>query len=172
MLRGLRFGALDIEDILQETYSRILSTSSVENIRYPKQYALATAKAVVISHLRRQRVVPIISCENLDFLDIPDPEVNAEVRLEFQEEVLAVTSALAKLPRKCREVVILRRVEGLSQRDVAGRLRISEKSVERYMAVGAERLVKLFGRGGKTQTHASHGRKKVRTGNGDLKLRD
>ena len=155
-LRAIPVYDLDVEDIIQETYSRMLSVPSLESIRYPKQYALLTARAVIVDHMRQSRVVSIVSSDQFESLEIAEPSANAEQRLEIRDEVLEVTTALAKLPKLCREILILRRVEGVSQKDTARRLAISEKTVEKYMTTGIRRLVKLFGRGGKTRSRPSY----------------
>jgi RNA polymerase sigma-70 factor (ECF subfamily) len=49
----------------------------------------------------------------------------------------------------------LRRVEGLPQKEVARRLSISEKTVEKHMANGVRMLIKMFGRGGKPRANTS-----------------
>mgnify|MGYP003340986255 CR=1 FL=1 len=67
-LRGVRVYNLDIEDVIQETYTRMLSVASLESIRHPRQYAIRTAKTIIIDHLRHSRVVSIASAgrsENL-----------------------------------------------------------------------------------------------------------
>jgi len=157
-LNTLHIYDLDIEDILQEMYARILSVPSLESIRYPKQYAVQTAKAIVIDHIRHKKVISITSSGSLETFDSPILDANTEERLEFQGEILAVADALAHLPTKCRETLILRRMEGLSQKEVAQRLNISEKTVEKHMANGVRQLIKLFGRGGKSRAHPSSNR--------------
>jgi RNA polymerase sigma-70 factor (ECF subfamily) len=154
-LRGTRVYNLDIEDVIQETYTRMLSVPSLESIQHPRQYAIRTAKAIVIDHIRHSRVVSIASAGRSETLDVPEREASAEERLEFQEEVAAVEHALAELPEKCRMTLLLRRVEGLSQKEVARHLGISEKMVERHMTDSIKYLIKLFGRGGKTRAHTS-----------------
>ena len=152
---------LDIEDVIQETYTRILSVPSPESIRYPKQYALQTAKAVIIDHVRHSHVISITSSGSLETLDVSLPEASCEERLEFQGEIVAVADALAQLSKLCRETLILRRIEGLSQREVAQRLGISESMVEKYMVQGVRQLIRIFGRGGKSRAHPSSSRVEV-----------
>ena len=147
---------LDIEDVIQEMYARLLSLPSLDAIQYPRQYAIQTAKAIVIDHVRHTRVISITSSESLETLNIPMPEANTEERLEFQGEIQAVADALAQLPPMCRETLILRRMEGLSQKEVAQRLKISEKTVEKHMANGVRLLIRIFGRGGKSRAYTSH----------------
>lgn len=155
-LKDIGIYGLDIEDVIQEAYTRILSMPALESIRYPKQYAVQTARAIVIDHVRHSRVVSIAYSGNLETLALPVGEANAEERLEFQAEVAAVADALAQLPAKCRETLIMRRIEGLSQKEVAKRLNVSEKSIERYMTDAIRQLIKLFGRGGKVRAQTSH----------------
>jgi len=157
LLRRTRIHDLDIEDIIQETYTRILSQPSLEAIAYPKQYALMTAKMIVIDHLRRSRVISFAAAGSAELFDVVEPCANAEERLQYQEQVIAVADALSKLPKLRRQIVVMRRIEGLSQKDVASRLGISEKTVEKHMAEAVRLLVKLFGRGGKSQSNTSHG---------------
>ena len=163
---------LDIEDVIQETYAKFLTLPSLEAIRYPKQYALLTARGIVIDHLRHSRVVSITTTGNLELLDVAEPHANGEERIEFQQEILAVGAALKQLPAMCRETLILRRVEGLSQREVASRLKISEKTVEKHMANGVRLLIKIFGRGGKTRANTSTTQEMAVTEHGVDKSRD
>jgi RNA polymerase sigma factor (sigma-70 family) len=154
-LRDMCLYDLDLEDVIQEMYAKFLTLPSLESIRFPRQYALLTARAIVIDHVRHSRVVSITSTGNLELLEIPEPEPNGEERIEFQQEIRAITAALEELPKVCRETLILRRVEGLSQREVAQRLKISEKTVEKHMATGVRLLIKVFGRGGKPRANTS-----------------
>ena len=157
-LRDVRLPGLDIDDIIQETYARILAVPSLEAIRFPRQYAVQTARSVIIDHMRHSRVVPITSTGNLEQLNIAVPEATTEERLEFQGEIQEVAEALAQLPVACRETLILRRIEGLSQKETARRLKVSEKAVEKYMGRGLWMLAEVFGRGGKTRVRTSTSR--------------
>jgi RNA polymerase sigma-70 factor (ECF subfamily) len=156
VLRDLCVYDLDPEDILQEVYTRILSQPSLEAIHNPKQYALQIAKSLVVDHIRHMRVVSITFSGNMETLSVPSPESTAEERLLKQEEFNAVAGVVEKLPARCREVLLLRRIEGLSQREVAKRLGISEKAVEKHMSKGIQLLVKWFGRGGKPRGKTSN----------------
>lgn len=154
-LRRMFIHGMEVDDVIQEMYARIVSQPSLEAIKYPRQYAFQTATAIMIDHLRRSRVISISAAGNLDQLDISAPEATPEQQLEFREEIAAVAQLLALLPERTREVLILRRVEGLSQQETAQRLGISIKTVEKHMSQGVAALMALFGRGGKTVPHPS-----------------
>jgi RNA polymerase sigma-70 factor (ECF subfamily) len=146
---------LEVDDVIQEMYARIVSQPSLEAIKYPRQYAFQTATAIVIDHLRRSRVISINAAGSLDQLEISAPEASPEQQLEFREEIAAVAQLLALLPERTREVLIMRRVEGLSQQETADKLGISVKTVEKHMAQGVAALMALFGRGGKSSPQPS-----------------
>jgi RNA polymerase sigma factor (sigma-70 family) len=155
-LSRLYINDLDIDDIIQEMYTRILAVAALDAIRYPRQYAIQTAKSIIIDHIRRSRVVTISLSGNLDQLDIPDPEPSVEKHLEFLDEIQGVAHALAQLPKRPRETLILRRVEKLSRKETARRLNISERTVEDHMTRALCMLMDVFGRGGgKSKAHSS-----------------
>ena len=154
-LRRMNVHGLDIDDVIQEVYARIVSQPSLEAIKSPVQYAMRTATGIVIDHIRHARVIPINAVENLDHLEIGAPGASAEQQMEFREEIAAVAQFLAQLPNRTREVLILRRIEGLSQRQTSERLGISVKTVEKHMAQGVGALMALFGRGGKSARRPS-----------------
>ena len=154
-LKRVYVHGLEIDDIIQETYARIVSLPSLDSIRQPRQYAIQTATSIIIDHVRHSRVISINSTGNLDQLELATPEPNPEEQLEFRQEIAEIAKALATLPEKCRETLILRRIEGLSQQETAQRLGISVKTVEKHMARGVLVLMELFGRGGKSRTHSS-----------------
>jgi RNA polymerase sigma factor (sigma-70 family) len=154
-LCGRRVAGLDVDDIIQETYSRLLLADSVDHIRNPRAYAFQTAASVMIDHMRRMKVVPITSVANLEELqaacDLPSPERQVIDR----QELYRLARAIAGLPEKVREVFRLRRIEGLSQREVAQRIGISENTVEKHMSRGLLLLLQAFRDGGNGMPESS-----------------
>jgi RNA polymerase sigma factor (sigma-70 family) len=67
-------------------------------------------------------------------------ELTPERHASGRAELRLLQVALDALPPRCREVVEMRKVEGLSQRDVAARLGITEDTVERQVANGMRAL--------------------------------
>jgi RNA polymerase sigma factor (sigma-70 family) len=67
--------------------------------------------------------------------------IAADQQLIVQEEFALFRRAFEQLPARCREVITLRKIEGLSQRETAARMKISEDTVERQMLIGMRRLV-------------------------------
>ena len=155
-LRGRKVFDLEVDDVVQETYARLAALDSVEEIREPKRYMFQTAYSMIAQHLRRSRVVSISTMGDLDTLGFASPEASAEQQLIHKNELRDLAVALASLPEPCRTAFTLRRVNGLSQRETAEMLGISEKTVEKYMTKSIRFLMDTFGRGGKSANRASN----------------
>ncbi len=133
-LRRRRVDGLEVDDIVQETYAVLAALRSVDHILSPRTYAFQTARSVILRTLRRAKVAridPVGDIEKLDrAVDLPSPEHQVSTRMELRR----VADLIATLPVKCREAFTLRRLEGLSQRDVARRMGISESTVEKHIS--------------------------------------
>jgi RNA polymerase sigma-70 factor (ECF subfamily) len=99
--------------------------------------------------LRRERVVSIEAVADIDALNLSVDEISAEQRVSARQELKLLALALDRLPPRCRKVMWLRRVEGLSQREVAERLGVSVKAVEQQVSKGS-RLLAQFVLAGET----------------------
>ena len=77
------------------------------------------------------------------------PSVPEIVGTKLDLEVL--TEAIQSLPDRCRQVLTLRKIYGLSQREIAERLGISEHTVEAQVANGMKRVAEFFRKRGITQ---------------------
>ena len=74
-----------------------------------------------------------------------------------RQELKRLTDAFDRLPDRCREVVWLRRVEELPQKEVAARLGIGEKTVEKQVAKGMRLIADYFHGGGMRNTRDGAG---------------
>jgi RNA polymerase sigma-70 factor (ECF subfamily) len=125
----------DFDEIIQEAYARLWATSP-ERIVNARAYFFVTARHVVGEILRRARVVSIETMADIDTLNVPDGDGGPERRLSGREELEQMRRALAKLSPKCRMAFELRKFEGLSQRQIAERMGISESTVEKHLIKG------------------------------------
>lgn len=148
-LRRRRLEGLEIDDVIQETYTRLIAADSVAHIRDAKTYTFQIAGSVVVDHLRRMKVVSIASVSDLDHLDMSSQEPSPERQVMDREELHRLAEVIARLPGRVRDVFTLRRVYGLSQREVAEKLDIAESTVEKHMARGFLLMLAELGHGGK-----------------------
>jgi RNA polymerase sigma factor (sigma-70 family) len=143
-LRSRRVAGLEIDDIVQETYARLIRARSVEGVRDVRTYTFQVAHSVVLSYVRRSRVVSFQALPDLESLGMASADPSPEQRTLDRDTLYHLHDAFSALPPRVREVLNLRRVEGLSQKEVARRLGISESTVEKHMSKGLYLLMRAL----------------------------
>lgn len=134
----------EVHDLRQEVYVRIYEAAMKTRPLQPKAFMFATARHLMTDRLRRRRVVSIDSVGDMEALNVLVDEISPERRMSARQELTHLNEAFDRLPDRCREVVWLRRVEELSQKEVAARLGIAEKTVEKRVAKGARLIADYF----------------------------
>jgi len=134
----------DIVDLRQEVYMRVYEAAAQERPRAPKSFLFATARNLMADRMRRSRVVSIEARADLESLHVLVDEMSPEHCASAQEDLRTLAWAFEQLPPRCREVVWLRRVENLSQREVAAQLGICEAVVEKQTAKAMRRFADAF----------------------------
>jgi RNA polymerase sigma factor (sigma-70 family) len=129
---------MDIEDLAQETYLRILRTRDLTDVRNPQAYLLRVAGHVLLEWREHQpRPEALVSLEDDDLLvDGSSPEVELEATLSQQR----LDEVLAALTPRMRAVLLLRLRDQRSCKDIAKDLDITVRQVRRYLVRGYERL--------------------------------
>jgi RNA polymerase sigma-70 factor (ECF subfamily) len=90
--------------------------------------------------VRRERIVSIQAGGENEYLNVLIDEISPEQRVGANQELARLARAFDRLSPKCREVMWLRRVKELSQKEVAARLALAEKTVEKHLRSGARLL--------------------------------
>lgn len=148
-------GAMDIDDVVQESYAILAGLESVDHIRNPRTYVFEVAKSVVLQALRRSSVVTIDALAEAEALQVPANEPSPEMIAADRQELGRLATLIGTLPPRCCEAFTLRKVHGLSQREVAERLGLSESTVEKHIIKALSILTSAIGRGGKRSIESS-----------------
>ena len=138
--------SVDLDDLAQEVYARVYAAAR-EKIPHPvKPFVFATARNLLIDRIRHEQVVPIEAVADLDALGVALDSPGAERMVMAQDELRRLRAALDRLPPRCREVIIMGRIEGLSGREISERLGIGASTVSEHLAHGMNALADiLFG---------------------------
>jgi RNA polymerase sigma factor (sigma-70 family) len=139
----------DVDELLQETYARLLVAHPVRGseVRSVRALALTIARNVALDWLRHRDVVPMDLVSDLASLDVLDEKAQVDEIVNSHQELALLAEVIAELPKRSRQVFTLRRVYGLSQREIAQRLGIREETVEQMLARAVRRCAEaLFAR--------------------------
>lgn len=144
--------ASDVVDLRQDIYERVLGGARNGLPQQTAAFVYTVARNHLINCAKRSRIVSFDLVADLD-----DARQNIEVfhpehQLQARDELKRACAGLDRLPTRCREVVRLRKVEGLSTRETANRLNIGVDTVEKQMTLGMRALVDfMLGGTGKVQ---------------------
>jgi len=148
-LRGYlrsRFPSLrDFDDFVQESYLRILKANAAGIIKSPKAFLFTTARNLALNHLRHVRHAPNVLGKT-DASDVLDESVGVSETVARAQEIQILNEAIQSLPERCRQVFTLRRIYGLSAKEVAARLGLSEKTVDAQCIIALRKCVQHFRR--------------------------
>jgi RNA polymerase sigma factor (sigma-70 family) len=134
-------GAVDADDVIQEAYCRIAGLACVDHIRNGAAYFRRTVHAVASDVVRRNRTTNVIPVTENQWSDVLDDEPRADRSVEASQELERVNGLLSTLSLTCRRVIELRRIDGLSQRETALKLGVSENVVENHIVRGLKRVL-------------------------------
>ena len=123
-------------------YVRVYEAARQVRPQAPKAFLFATARHLMADRVRRERIVSIRSSGDSEFLNVLADEISPEQRVSAHQELARLAQAFDRLPAKCREVVWLRRVKELSQKEVAHRLGLAEKTIEKHLSTAARLLAR------------------------------
>lgn len=144
-----RFPTLhDRDDLLQEAYARLMQAHATGPVACPRAFLFVTTRNIALNHLRHRRVERPDGSDGVDPLTIADERTGIPESLAQAEDFQVLIRAIQSLPERCRQIITLRKIYGLSQKEVAERLGISEHTVEAQGGIGLRKCVEFFRRAG------------------------
>lgn len=132
------------EDIVQEAFLRLWRKAGDWDVDGPAQLSTwlgrVAANLAVDARRRAARQAPLDAAG-----DVADAAPSVLAGLIGAERRTRLDAALARLPERQRQAVVLRHVEGYSNPDIAAMLGCGVEAVESLTARGKRRLAELLG---------------------------
>jgi len=136
----------ELDDIVQESFLRVLRARETVAIESPKAFLFATARNLALGLVRRNQVHGSGVLAETGSQDVLDEGVDVANAVAHAQELQLLTQAIQSLPTRCRQIITLRKIYGLSQREVAAQLGISEHTVEAQGTIGLRKITEFFSR--------------------------
>ena len=126
----------DIDDIVQETFVKTYEADLKQEIKYVRSYMLKTAKNLALNHVAKWDNKYKDSLEDFTQPPVQLTSIKTEDDYESKEQFLFFCRATDQLSGSVRKCFILKKVYGLSQKEIANYLDLSESTVEKHIAKG------------------------------------
>jgi RNA polymerase sigma-70 factor (ECF subfamily) len=143
-LVGLLPSQDDAREVLQETYLRLLRQRSFEHIRANARAYLFQIATNLARDLFRQRThrADIAREGALRDPDTTDWATWPDLELTGEQLVQIIVAALEELPGPMREAVLLYRFRDMTHHEIAARLQLSTRTIERYIRDGLAHIAR------------------------------
>lgn len=142
-----RLGRQEAEDVVQDTYLHLLQRGTAATLEHPRPYLFRIAANLAVDFARKAKVRLRYEAGGPEFVGNAETLSGLKTSATEVIELRLIEAALGELPGPCREAFLLGRVEELSHAEIAGRLGVSVRTIDRYVAKALAHLRKKFGRG-------------------------
>jgi RNA polymerase sigma-70 factor (ECF subfamily) len=134
----------EVDDVVQESFLKTFRAKAEGKLHSARGFLFTAAHNLALDIFRRrQRISPVERrLADAQALTIENPSP-AECSIHAQELEL-LTEAIESLPVRCRQVLKLRKIYGLSHREIGIQLGISERTVNVQVGIGLRRCAAHF----------------------------
>ena len=126
----------DIEDVVQETYLRAYSAERHKVIEHPRAFLFRVARNLALTALKRKSRQITDYIEDFELPLAIGSADTVESEVEARQNIGIYCEAVTALPEQCRRVFLLRKVHGLSHKEIAERMNLTNSSVEKHILKG------------------------------------
>jgi RNA polymerase sigma-70 factor (ECF subfamily) len=134
----------DIADLRQDIYVQVYESALKGLPESPRAFVFTVARHLLIRRMRREQIVPFEAVSDFDALgaaiETPGPENSVIAR----DELRRLQGAVDRLPPRAREAFVMQQVEGLSRREIASRMGVSEKTVKTHLRDAGRALANIL----------------------------
>jgi RNA polymerase sigma factor (sigma-70 family) len=141
----VRFPTLpDVDDLVQESFTRILRVRGKEPISSSRALLFTIARNLALDAVRRQKVINFepITEDTPSYVLLDETDIIETI--SKQQELELLTQVIQSLPSRCRRVFTLRTAYGMTLNEIAEQLGVSLSTVEKAMAQGTRLCAQYF----------------------------
>ncbi len=126
----------DIEDISQEAFLRAFEAEKKKRIDEPKAFLFRIAKNLVLSEFSKKSRKITDYIEDFEYSEILLEDDNLEANVMAQQKLGIFCEAVATLAPQCRKVFLLKKVYGMSHKEISEHLGIAISTTEKHLVKG------------------------------------
>jgi RNA polymerase sigma factor (sigma-70 family) len=126
----------DLTDLRQDVYVRVYEAAQKQIPDLAKPFVFAAARNLLVDRVRRNRIIPIEAVADLDTLGIASGEGGPERIAMARDALRRLQIVLDRLPPRCREAIVMSKIDGLCRHEIAARMGIAEDTVRQHLMHG------------------------------------
>lgn len=132
------------EDLAQDVFVAAREARPGQPIHNPQAFIFRIAHNLLINRVRQDARRAALRASQIDVLWTALDEVTPERQLLGEEALAQINVAVESLPGRTRQILAWRRIDGLTNREIACRLGISTTAVEKHMRTAMAALVRAI----------------------------
>lgn len=141
-----RVGRQDCEDMVQETYLRLLQDAKIGELDSPRAYLFRVASNLAIDARRKISLETRFADEAARLFDPATDRPNPHAAMDNFVRLQKFRASLDALAPICREIFLLNSMDGLNAAEIAARVGVSTRTVERHLVKARSELRARCGR--------------------------
>lgn len=134
----------NVADLLHDVYVRVFDAAQKELPKSTASFVFTIARNLLVDRVRHQKIVPFEAVENLDALNVAADAPAPDDQIMARDELRKIQAALEYLHPRAREAFLMHHVEGLTRREIAVRMSLSEITVNWYLNQGVRQLADIL----------------------------
>jgi len=145
-LRRYYTNADDIEDAMQEGFLKTFEIEQKQTIQSPAAYLFMAINNFARRDLKKKSRHAYEPIEDIELTGLSIDITEVESGLEARQKLIVFCEAIDSLPPQCRKAFLLRKMHGLSHKEIAETMGISVSTVEKHLAKGLQRSMDYMAR--------------------------
>ena len=127
------------EDLAQDAFVKVAAAAEAGQVQHLQAFLYQTARNLAFDHLRKQKVRALVHPQSNVALravveNMPTAEPSPETQVLDRDRVRRFQAALAELPARARQVLVLHRLHGLPLAEIGHRFGVSERTIAKDLA--------------------------------------
>lgn len=129
----------DVDDIVQESFLKALHARKTGKLTSARGFLFRVASNAVVSFFRKRKYISGQDVNDVEALCVVESNADVFENVCSQDEIDLISEAIADLPERCRDIVMLRLMHGMEYGLIARQLGVSEATVRVQTARGMKK---------------------------------